>query len=181
MVKKILFIEGTSDDTNGDLRQGFHKLLKQKLSDNMPRIKMGNGITTTIKAFKNNRMSEYKVLLIDLDAAASAKPLKISAYQLNDQQDHVFFMIQEMEGWFFSQPHILDAFYGEEISTKIPKKHFQNIETPAKYLAGLTKNTKKGEYHKVRHGVKLLERLDAEQLVQDSPEFADLIEKLQKM
>lgn len=122
MVKKILFIEGTADDTNGDLRRGFHKLLVQKLQGNMPRIKMGNGITTTIKAFKHNRMSELSFLLIDLDAPASERENKLTDHQLQHQQARVFFMIQEMEAWFLSQPELLNDFYGEIISSKIPRK-----------------------------------------------------------
>jgi len=42
----------------------------------------------------------------------------------------------------------------------------------------LTKNTKKGTYHKVNHGTQLLELLDANQLENRFSEFKDLIEKL---
>ena len=33
MSKKILFIEGTSDRSNGTLRQGFHKLIRHLLRE----------------------------------------------------------------------------------------------------------------------------------------------------
>lgn len=45
MSKKVLFIEGTSDRSNGVLRQGFHKLIRQLLAGNMPKIIMGNSKT----------------------------------------------------------------------------------------------------------------------------------------
>lgn len=51
--RKILFIEGSADRSNGALSQGFHKLLKKKLAGNMPRIIMGNGKYQTINKFKS--------------------------------------------------------------------------------------------------------------------------------
>ena len=90
----------------------------------------------------------------------------------------VFYMIQEMEAWFLSQPTILDKFYKTNISTKIPQKSPKEIKEPDKLLVRLTKKTTKGPYHKVNHGTQLLELLNAEQLEQDFSEFADLIAKL---
>ena len=179
MVEKILFIEGTKDDSNGDLRQGFHKLLAQKLSGNMPRIRMGNGITTTIDGFKNNRLSKHCILLVDLDAPEAQKDMKLLAYTLLNLKDNVFFMIQEMEAWFLSQPEILDAFYGDKNTKKLSKKKSEDIDRPAEYLSELTKNTRNGSYHKVKHGVRLLGLLNAHKLEQSSTEFANLIKKLQ--
>ncbi len=181
MVKNILFIEGAIDDTNGDLRQGFHKLLAQKLAGKMPRIKMGNGITTTVRVFKKNTLSERGILLIDLDAPATQKSQKLAEYNLNDVKGDVFFMIQAMEAWFLAQPQVLDNFYGVAISQKLPKKNAQDIPQPAEYLMGLTRNTGKGTYRKIEHGVKLLESLDAHQLEQASVEFANLIKRLESI
>ena len=59
MVKgKVLIIEGATDTRNGILRQGFHKLLVQKLEGKMPRIIMGEGKKQSIDKFLN-----YKNLL----------------------------------------------------------------------------------------------------------------------
>ncbi|MBC8385573.1 MAG: DUF4276 family protein [Candidatus Cloacimonetes bacterium] len=184
MVKKILFIEGTKDDTNGNLREGFHKLLEQKLKGNMPRIKMANGISEAIKTFIHNstskNLSEFSHLLIDLDDYESRKQNKIDEYRLNDYSDCVFFMIQEMEAWFLSQPNILDDFYGENISQKITAKDFKEFEKPAEYLKNLTgKNLKRRKYHKVKHGVELLKMLNASELETSSDEFRKLIEQLE--
>lgn len=93
-------------------------------------------------------------------------------------------MIQEMENWFLSQPDILDEYYGKDltikkaISEKLPKKKASDIEHPDEKLQELTKNTKRGAYHKIRHGVELLKKLDATKLEKDIPEFKKLIEKL---
>lgn len=40
MVRKILFIEGTTDDTNGDLRKGFRILFEKKLKKNIPKLNL---------------------------------------------------------------------------------------------------------------------------------------------
>jgi len=183
LVKKILFIEGTKDDTNGNLREGFHKLLEQKLKGNMPRIKMANGVTeanrTFINNFKNKRLYENSFLLIDLDDYESNKNNKLVEYQLKDFPNFVFFMIQEMEGWFISQPNILDDFYNVNISKKVSNKNYKEFENPAEYLQKLTKNSKRKKYHKVKHGVELLKRLNAHDLENDSAEFKKLIKQLQ--
>ncbi|HAO20422.1 MAG: hypothetical protein BWK80_36995 [Desulfobacteraceae bacterium IS3] len=190
MVEKILFIEGTTDDTNGDLRQGFRRLLSQKLRGVMPRIVMGDGIATTLKKFLSNinvnnkrKRSEHSFLLIDLDNPKSEKDNKISDYNITDYKNYIFFMIQEMETWFLLQPEILDDYYGKEISKNIRNKNSEQIEAiskPAEYLMKLTKDTKKGKYHKVRHGVSLLEKINADELAKKSSEFETLIRRLRE-
>lgn len=83
-----------------------------------------------------------------------------------------------MEAWFISQPKILDDFYGNNISQKITIKDAETKAEPDKYLIELTKNTIRGKYHKVKHGVELLKKLDAQELANTSDEFSALIEKL---
>lgn len=178
MVEKILFIEGTSETATGNLREGFHKLLFQLLEGNMPRIIMGNDGLATIRFFKKNKLSKYSFLLIDLDAPASEKDQKIIENELEDYNDEVFFMILEMESWFITQPIILDEYYGEKISHKIKTADAESISEPDKFLIELTKNSKRGRYHKVKHGVELLKKLDAKKLAKTSGEFSALIEKL---
>ena len=66
MVKrKYLFIEGTKDTANGNLREGFSKLIEQRAKLKMPTISMGEGKSQTIDKFVN---SENSKLLCDLDA-----------------------------------------------------------------------------------------------------------------
>lgn len=181
MVEKILFIEGSREDINGNLREGFHKLLVQLLEGNMPRIKMGNDGRMTVHAFKNNKLSTHGFLLIDLDAPGSEKNQKIIENELEDYKSEVFFMIQEMEAWFISQPIILDEYYGEKISQRIKTKDHESIPEPDKFLIELTRNTKRGKYHKVRHGVELLKKLDAKKLTNSSSEFSDLVKRLKSI
>ena len=172
--KVLLFIEGTTDDTNGDLRQGFEDLLKKELKGKMPTIKLGNGITQTIHKFLNAEGSKF--LLIDLDGTDDTKEERLKHYKLTDSQ--TFFMVQAMEAWFLSQPEILNDFYKKDL--KIPKKHPSDISKPDVELQKLTANTTKKEYHKVRHAVKLLSMLDVQKLKDTFLDFNDLIEALKK-
>jgi hypothetical protein len=173
---KVIIIEGAKDTNNGDLREGFNKLFSQDLQGTMPRIIMGEGKTQAINKFRNLAGA---TLFCDLDSTNEEDIEKdLAIYNLLDRKTAVFYMIAEMEALFISQPNVLDEFYGEKISLKIPKKHAKQFSNPDEYLQGLTKHTKKGTYHKVRHGVELLKRLNAVQLKKDFPEYASLIECL---
>jgi Domain of unknown function (DUF4276) len=184
-IKNILFVEGESNSPNGDLRQGLSKLLEQKLKGKMPKIILGDGKTQTIKQFKTNQLgAKMSLLLVDLDKPESEKERDLEDYDLLDHAENVFYMIQEIEAWFLSQPKILDLFYGKDdngkfISEKIPSKNAMNIPNPDEMLQKFTKNTKRDKYHKIRHAVELLKLLDASQLEDDFPDFKRLIEKLQ--
>ena len=170
--KVILFIEGTTDDTNGDLRQGFENLLKKELAGKMPTIKLGNGNRQTVDKFLNTEGSKF--ILIDLDS--DTKDARLEAFKLPKAQ--TFFMVQAMEAWFLSQPDILTDFYKKEL--KIPKKHASEISKPDVELKKLTKDLPKKEYHKVRHAVELLSKLDVQKLKDTFPDFKALIEALKK-
>jgi hypothetical protein len=176
MVKRsYLFIEGTKDISNGNLREGFNKLLVKKLEGKMPTISMGDGKKQTIDKFKNSSNSN---MLCDLDAAEAKIADDLKENEISEYKDSVFYMIQEMEAWFISQPEILDNFYNVAISKKLTKKHASLFEEPDKELQRITKDTKKKTYHKVNHGAQLLKLLDIDKLMKDFPEFKRLIEKL---
>lgn len=184
--KTFLFIEGESNSPNGDLLFGYKKLLEQKLKGKMPRIILGDGKKQTIDKFLNNRFGADKnLLLIDLDANEIEKENDLKENNLNSKSDFVFFMIQSMEAWFLSQPNILDDFFGKDsnsnkkISNKIPKKKASQIPNPYEFLKNLTKNSKRGTYHKIKHAVELLILLDAPKLEEDFIDFKRLIESLQ--
>lgn len=172
--KVLLFIEGTSDDTNGDLRQGFEALLKKELAGKMPSIKLGDGMNRTITKFSNTAGDKF--LLIDLDDVSEMKAERLKQYNLPEAK--TFFMVQAMEAWFLSQPEMLNDFYKTDL--KIPKRTASEIPKPDVFLENLTKTTKKGKYHKVNHAVELLSKLDIKRLKEDFSDVKNLIEALQK-
>src|SRR5580704_5469646 len=107
MIRKsgnILFIEGTRDDTNGDLRVGFANLFQQILFGKMPRIVMGDDNQETINKFKNSHYERIPYSLIDLDDKGNSATQgnystlkKIKRESLNLlESDLVFFMVQKM-------------------------------------------------------------------------------------
>ncbi len=194
----MLFIEGTRDDTNGDLKQGFTILLKKKLDGKMPTIKMADGKTTAVDKFKNTQYdlkpgeSIDRFLLVDLDASDEKKTSDIQKYDLveylyksDDEQDlknkkqRCFYMIQEMESWFISQPEILKERYGAEILKRLPMKKAAEIEHPDEKLNEWLRPLGK-EYHKVKDGVWLLKKLDLDKLMIDFPDVKNLVEELEK-
>jgi hypothetical protein len=174
---KYLFIEGTKDNSNGDLRQGFRKLFEKKVKGSMPRISMGEGKDQTIKKFINAPNAK---ILCDLDAPPAEIENDLKKHKIIGHRESVFYMIQEMEAWFISQPKILDEFYNSPISKRLVQKHGSDFNEPDKELQNITKDTLKGTYHKVRHGV-LLEMLDANKLSNDFSDFRRLIEQLSKL
>ena len=175
MVRSYLFIEGTTDTSNGNLREGFNKLLVKKLAGKMPTISMGDGKKQTIDKFKNSSNSN---MLCDLDAPKTKIADDLKENGISNYEDSVFFMIQEMEAWFISQPEILDHFYSSEISKRLAKKHASLFEEPDKELKRIMRDTARKAYHKVYHGAQLLKLLDIDKLMGDFPEFKRLIEKL---
>jgi len=178
-VKKMLFIEGTSNKSNGDLSQGFHKLLSQKLAGTMPRIVMGNNKPDSIRKFKNSgQLAEKSYLLIDSDCPADNCEQDLKDHNLVEDKELVFYMIQEMEAWFISQPTVLDDFYNHLISERLTQRAPKEVPDPVQELIRVTKDTRKGRYRKVQHGTFLLEMLDATQLEQDFENFAQLIQKI---
>lgn len=181
MVKnKLLIIEGTKDTRNGILRQGFHKLLVQKLEGSMPRIVMGEGKKQAIDKFFNSGNDRIPNLLIDLDKEEAKKNDDIEENNLSEKSDFVYYMIQEMEAWFLSQPKILDSYYCAKLSDKIPKRPVKEIPNPSDLLYTITQSTKKGKYHKIKHAVDLLQQLDATKLMKGFEEFDKLINTLKK-
>jgi hypothetical protein len=184
--KKILFIEGESNTPNGDLRQGFSKLLEKRIDGNMPRINLGGGKSQTINKFLTNKLeADVKLLMVDLDGPEENKEPDLTGNNLSGQQDKVFYMVQEMESWFLSQPNILDDFFGvddkkKKVSDKLTKRNASEISDPKGVLKNATKNSRKGEYHEIKHGVELLKLLDAQKLEDSFVDFKKLIAKLKE-
>ncbi|HRK28748.1 MAG TPA: DUF4276 family protein [Chitinophagales bacterium] len=180
----VLFIEGDPNSPNGDLRYGFAKLLEKKAKGNMPKIILSGSKQHAIeKFFYAKRQGLKALLLIDLDKPETQVEQDMLEYRLNTFANDVFYMIQEMEAWFLSQPDILDSFFGKDmggakISKKIPSKKTTQIMKPSELLRDITRQTTKGGYHKIKHAFELLRLLDAEKLENDIPEFRRLIRRI---
>ena len=182
--KKILFIEGEPNTPNGDLRQGFAKLLGKRIEGQLPRINLGGGKSQTVRKFLKNKFeADAFLLLIDLDRPEEEKEQDIKDNDLFPQRENVFYMVLEMESWFLSQPDVLDGFFGvdnkqKKVSDKLSKRKITEIPDPKGELKKATKDSKRGEYHEIKHGVELLKLLDAKRLEDTFIDFKNLIERL---
>lgn len=185
-MSKIIYIEGTQDLDNGDLRLAFAKLFEKELKGRMPRIVMGNGKGQTVDKFQSTPLSngETRYLLVDSDAPVESKDDVCQHY--NDQKPNrkqscisinTYLMIQEAEAWILSQPDVLKRF---KINVnKIPKRNVMEISDPSDLMATLYKDSGK-EYHKVRDFSRIFPELDTKALKECFPEFNSLIETLGK-
>jgi len=183
--EKVLFVEGTADDKNGDLRLGFGRLLSQKLFGKMPRIIMGNGISETADKYKNANGFKLKASLIDLDGKGDfvargeykeAKQTKMKYHNFKSS-DNIYFMVQKMEAWFLSQPEVLRDYFQKDFK-KIPFDHPSKIERPDDELRKFTQELKSKSYHKVRDGSRLLQKLNLSKLEATFEDVREMVEML---
>ena len=184
----MLFIEGSRDETNGDLAEGFKILFEKKLAGKMPRIVMGNGKNETVDKFLNLQIESKafsgvkRFVLVDLDKSGETKAIEADRkeYKIHEHKEVSFYMIQEMEAWFISQAeNVLDKYYKAEISKKIPKKSASEFSHPDEQIGEWLRPLKK-EYRKVKDGVELLKLLDLGKLENDFPDVKNLVTELSK-
>jgi len=73
-------------------------------------------------------------------------------------------MVQVMEAWIIADLETLRGFYGQGFNTNpIPGREDVELIDKADLehaLRQATQNTQKGEYHKIRHGLKILALVD---------------------
>ena len=181
---RVIYIEGTQDLDNGDLRKAFAKILEKELKGKMPRIVMGNGKTQTIDKFHSAplRKDEERFLLVDSDAPVENKLDVCNSFnqmkrnrKVNCTESNTYLMIQEAEAWILSQPEVLKQHKIK--AAKLPKRNIMDISDPSDKLAELFKDSGM-EYHKVRDFSRLLPDLNTESLKKDFSEFKELVAAL---
>lgn len=181
---KVIYIEGTQELDNGDLRRAFSKLLEKELKGNMPRIVMGNGKVQTIDKFLTTpfKPDEERYLLVDSDISIDDKSYLCQSF--NDGRSNIrhksvvgntFFMIQEAEAWILSQPEILKKH--KIVVSKLPQKNVMQIAKPSEVMSSLYKDSGR-EYHKVRDFCRVFPDLNTGALKVYFSEFKDLVEVL---
>ena len=77
-------------------------------------------------------------------------------------------MVQVMEAWIIADIETLRRFYGQGFNAN-PIPGQEDVELIAKTdleraLIQATRNTQKGEYHKIRHGPKILALVDVSKI-----------------
>jgi hypothetical protein len=176
-----IYVEGGGDGKEGKalVRQSFGQFL-----NDLRNVARSRSIRWQIiscgprnAAFRNfqyalrDHPDAFNILLVDAEAPVNDTPLRHLHHQagwqtsgLVDEQCHL--MVQVMEAWLIADIEMLKRFYGQGFNAK-PIPNNPNVEaipkqTIASALRAATHNTTKGEYHKIRHGPKLLEQLNVD-------------------
>lgn len=179
MVSEIrVYVEGGGDQRAGKaaIQEGFSKfLLPLKDIARQRRIRWDiiacgarRAAQDAFQIALRQHANAFNVLLVDAEGPVTQSPRthlqqgdgwKIQG--ISDEQCHL--MVQVMESWLLADRDVLRAFYGAGFNANpLPgRADVEQIDKDAVLpaLKAATRNTTKGEYHKVRHGPKLLERL----------------------
>ncbi len=175
MVSVQIYVEGGGDQdrTLTKCRKAFHDLLDPHCS-RKPKIVASGSRHEAFKDFSKSVATDAacSVLLVDAEETVNDQDTAWDHLQRretwqrppgsSDEQFHL--MVQVMESWFLADEACLAKFYGAGFSAgslpgnpdieKIPK---QDV------LSGLYKasrKSKKGSYHKTKHGFEILSGLD---------------------
>ena len=99
-----------------------------------------------------------------------------SNYSVPDES--LNFMVQVMESWFLADMQALSAYYGRAFSANRLPANSAVEEIPKddvlSGLAGATRATTKGRYHKTNHGPRLLEAIDPDKVCAAAPNCSRL-------
>lgn len=179
-----IYIEGSSDTDNGNLRKAFSLLFEKELLGCMPHIIMGDGKNQTVDKFHSTPLkpNEVRFLLFDSDEASPDKAAICMAFnnakpnrKIDANKENTYLMIQEVEAWILSQPQILS-----NVGVKCSGFKVQDVESiskPSEKLGELYKKSGK-VYTKVREFVKIFPLLDSALLRQSCQEYDMLIKCL---
>lgn len=174
-----IYMEGGGDTAEGKtrLRKGMAQFLRVLCDQARMRRHSVRVVPcgTRNEAFKRFRhahatdTSTMSFLLIDSEepvaAAVKGHLSRGDGWDLGGcTDDSLHLMVQVMETWLLADPQALSSYYEQRFQANaLPAT--ANIETVPKdavldALKRATKDTKKGEYHKIKHASDLLARID---------------------
>jgi hypothetical protein len=193
-VKIRLYVEGGPKGTHANGLRSFRNNFKQHLIKLDPRLSVmdvspcGSTVETLrdyARAIHESNGGIAVSALVDSDTAVNAnspaahlQPKLDSAKVPTDARVNIFLMVQCMESWFVCDEAALRKCFGNQLRTNVLPPN-QNIEAVAKKdvlesLEKAAKPTPAGRYHKVQHGVKILENLNPDVVAQRSKHARDL-------
>ncbi len=119
-----------------------------------------------VQAFRialQTHSSAWNVLLLDWEDPNEAGVRK--KHLENCDPDSVFWMVQIMESWFLADADALKTLFRVSLTGGNP-----NVEAiPKEDVLARLKKAANGEYHKVKHGTKLLESIDPAKVRKAAP------------
>ena len=130
------------------------------------------------------------LLLVDAEGPVSRPPGEHlrdrDGWDLGFADDHaVHLMVQTMETWIVADSAALAAYYGQGFN-KGALSNRTNLEDEPKAaveraLNRATEHSRKGRYHKIRHAIALLQRIDAERARERCPHCRRLFDVVERM
>lgn len=154
------------------LKPGFHRFLKEIVEaarSQRCRFQLVEANGTPIQDFldaQKTHTDAWNVLLLDWEDPNEAE---IRKKQLgNCDPESVFWMVQVMESWFLADVDALKAVFkglGEAAAKGNPNVE----EIPKADALERLNRAANGEYHKVKHGAKLLEVIDPAKVRKAAP------------
>lgn len=190
-MKVRIYVEGGGKTSWDECRLGFAELLRKALPDG-PRPKV-IPCGPRERAFEDfcialrEHGDDLVLLLVDAEAPVRASGRPWAHLQQIDHwskpraatDDSAHLMVQMMEAWFLADPAALQRFYG---ATKAEPER-SNVETVSKRdvmatLERVTRGSRRGAYHKTRHGFALLAEIDPAKLRQRAVHFDRLCRRL---
>lgn len=180
MTKEVrIYVEGGGDEkeSKAAVRRGFGGFLiglRDAAQDRRIRwhiVACGsrNATLDNFRTALRTHPDAFNVLLVDAEGPIACSPREHlrqrDGWELPDlPDDHFQLMVQMMEAWLIADPDTLAAHYGQGFNKRaIPRNpDVEQVDRPSieHGLKAATRRTSKGEYHKIRHGPILLERID---------------------
>lgn len=181
MVKEIrIYVEGGGDGANTKalIKGGFNIFLKELRQIARSKqigweIIICGSRNNAFRNFKNalkTHQDAFNVLLVDSEAPVNKTPWEHLKFRDNwdspgVDDEHCHLMVQVMESWFVADIDALRQFYGQGFKENAIPGNL-NVENINKLdlevtLNKATKDKSKGKYHKIQHGAKLLEQVEA--------------------
>ena len=184
MVNEIrIYAEGGGDQRSGKaaVQEGFSKFLsplKEMARERHIRwyVVACGSRQSAFDAFEialKQHRDAFNVLLVDGEGPVTQPPWE--HLQNRDHwpiqgipDDHCHLMVQVMEAWIVADSETLERFYGQGFNANpIPAQGDVELIVKADLehaLIQATRNTQKGEYHKIRHGPKILALVDVSKI-----------------
>jgi len=170
---------GGGKDSKAAIRRGFGEFLRQlralardrRIRWNIIACGPRNAAFDAFETALRTHAAAFNVLLVDAEGAVNQTPW--GHLQERDgwnhphvADDHCHLMVQMMEAWFVADIDTLESFYGNGFRRQaIPVRN--EVEAIDKAiletaLQNATRDSRKGPYHKIRHGSKLLCLIDSQ-------------------